>query len=230
MSAVIRTEGLSKNYRLGEVEVEVLKGIDLEVREGEYVALMGPSGSGKSTLMNILGCLDVPSGGRYLLEGRDVGGLSEDELAEVRGRRIGFVFQTFNLLPRMSALENVELPLHYQRRPARRAAREALEAVGLAHRADHRPSQMSGGERQRVAIARAIVTQPAILLADEPTGNLDSRTGKEILDIFDGLSRRGVTIVLVTHDRSVAERARRIVHFRDGRVERIEETHAACRP
>jgi putative ABC transport system ATP-binding protein len=230
MSAVIRTEKLVKNYRLGEVDVEVLKGIDLEVRDGEYVALMGPSGSGKSTLMNILGCLDVPTGGRYLLEGRDVGGLSEDELAEVRGRRIGFVFQTFNLLPRMSALENVELPLHYQRRPARRAALEALEAVGLARRADHRPNQMSGGERQRVAIARAIVTEPALLLADEPTGNLDSRTGKEILDIFDGLSRRGVTIVLVTHDRSVAERARRIVHLRDGRVERIEETHAACRP
>jgi putative ABC transport system ATP-binding protein len=230
MSAVIRTEKLVKNYRLGEVDVEVLKEIDLEVGEGEYVALMGPSGSGKSTLMNILGCLDVPTGGRYLLEGRDVSGLSEDELAEVRGRRIGFVFQTFNLLPRMSALENVELPLHYQRRPARRAALEALEAVGLGHRAGHRPNQMSGGERQRVAIARAIVTAPALLLADEPTGNLDSRTGKEILDIFDGLSRRGVTIVLVTHDRSVAERARRIVHLRDGRVERIEETHAACRP
>ncbi|HXG61985.1 MAG TPA: ABC transporter ATP-binding protein [Planctomycetota bacterium] len=229
MNAVIRTEKLVKNYRLGEVDVEVLKGIDLEVRDGEYVALMGPSGSGKSTLMNILGCLDVPTGGRYLLEGRDVSGLSEDELAEVRGRRIGFVFQTFNLLPRMSALENVELPLHYQRRPARRAALQALEAVGLARRAGHRPNQLSGGERQRVAIARAIVTEPALLLADEPTGNLDSRTGKEILDIFDGLSRRGVTIVLVTHDRSVAERARRIVHLRDGRVERIEETHAACR-
>jgi putative ABC transport system ATP-binding protein len=221
---VIRTEQVFKNYRLGEVEVEVLKGIDLSIEAGEYVALMGPSGSGKSTLMNILGCLDVPTSGRYYLEDRDVSSLTDDELAAVRGRRIGFVFQTFNLLARTSALENVELPLHYQGRSSRRAALVALEQVGLAHRHDHHPSQLSGGERQRVAIARAVVTEPAIILADEPTGNLDSKTGREILDIFDGLSRRGVTIVLVTHDRSVAQHAQRIVHLKDGKVEKVERT------
>jgi putative ABC transport system ATP-binding protein len=222
--SVIRAEGIVKNYRLGELDVPVLKGIDLDVKQGEYVALMGPSGSGKSTLMNIIGCLDVPTAGRYLIEEREVGTLSEDELADVRGRRIGFVFQTFNLLARTSALENVELPLHYQRRPARGAAKAALESVGLGHRADHKPSQLSGGERQRVAIARAVVTDPAIILADEPTGNLDSKTGLEILDVFDGLSKKGVTIVLVTHDRSVALRAQKIVHLKDGRVERVEKT------
>jgi putative ABC transport system ATP-binding protein len=224
---VILARNIIKNYRLGEVDVEVLKGIDLDVREGEYVALMGPSGSGKSTLMNILGCLDVPTSGLYSIEGRPVSDLSEDELAEVRGRRIGFVFQTFNLLARTSAIENVELPLHYQGRPARKAALEALEAVGLAHRYDHHPSQLSGGERQRVAIARAIVTNPAIILADEPTGNLDSKTGKEILEIFEGRSKKGVTIVLVTHDRNVALHAHRVIHLRDGRVERVEEARAA---
>ena len=222
--AVIRAESVVKNYRLGEVDVEVLKGIDLEVKEGEYVALMGPSGSGKSTLMNILGCLDVPTSGRYLIEDREVGTLSDDELAVVRGRRIGFVFQTFNLLPRTSAIENVELPLHYQGRPARAAALAALESVGLAHRYDHHPSQLSGGERQRVAIARAVVTDPAIILADEPTGNLDSKTGLEILEVFDGLSKKGVTVILVTHDRTVALRAQKIIHLKDGRVERMETT------
>ncbi len=221
---VIRAEGVVKNYRLGEVDVEVLKGVDLEVQEGEYVALMGPSGSGKSTLMNILGCLDVPTSGRYFIEDREVGTLSDDELAVLRGRRIGFVFQTFNLLPRTSALENVELPLHYQGRPARKAALGALESVGLAHRYDHHPSQLSGGERQRVAIARAVVTDPAIILADEPTGNLDSKTGLEILDVFDGLSKKGATVILVTHDRSVALRAQKIVHLKDGRVELTETT------
>jgi len=225
--SVIRAEGVVKNYRLGDVDVEVLKGVDLDVKAGEYVALMGPSGSGKSTLMNIVGCLDVPTAGRYLIEEREVGTLSEDELADLRGRRIGFVFQTFNLLARTSALENVELPLHYQRRPARKAAMAALESVGLAHRSDHKPSQLSGGERQRVAIARAVVTDPAIILADEPTGNLDSKTGLEILDVFDGLSRKGVTIVLVTHDRSVALRAQKIVHLKDGRVERVEKKAGA---
>ena len=221
-ASVIRAEDIFKNYRLGEVEVEVLKGIELEIQEGEYVALMGPSGSGKSTLMNIIGCLDVPTAGRYFIEDREVGTLSDDELAVVRGRRIGFVFQTFNLLSRTSALENVELPLHYQGKPSRDAALAALESVGLAHRAGHHPSQLSGGERQRVAIARAVVTDPAIILADEPTGNLDSKTGLEILDIFDGLSRKGATVVLVTHDRSVAARAQKIVHLKDGRVEMTE--------
>ena len=221
---VICTEKVSKTYRMDEVEVRALREVDLSVREGEYIALMGPSGSGKSTLMNILGCLDIPSTGSYRLEGREVGTLGGEDLARIRGRRIGFIFQTFNLLPRMTALENVELPLHYQRRPARDAAMAALEAVGLANRALHRPTQLSGGERQRVAIARAIVARPAIILADEPTGNLDSQSGGEILQIFDGLARKGVTLILVTHDRSVAEHAERIVHLRDGRIERIEKT------
>jgi putative ABC transport system ATP-binding protein len=221
--SVIRAEKIVKNYRLGEVDVEVLKGVDLEVREGDYVALMGPSGSGKSTLMNILGCLDVPTRGSYAIEGREVSHLTDDELAVVRGQRIGFVFQTFNLLSRTTALQNVELPLHYQGKPARGAAMRALESVKLAHRHDHQPSQLSGGERQRVAIARAIVTDPAILLADEPTGNLDSKTGVEIMAIFEELSRKGVTIVLVTHDPGVARHARRTIHLKDGRIERIEE-------
>ncbi|HUR38112.1 MAG TPA: ABC transporter ATP-binding protein [Planctomycetota bacterium] len=226
--SVIRAERIVKNYRLGEVDVEVLKGVDLEVAAGEYVALMGPSGSGKSTLMNILGCLDVPTTGSYFIEDREVSKLSDDQLAVVRGQRIGFVFQTFNLLSRTTAIENVELPLHYQGRPAREAALKALEAVKLAHRYDHRPNQLSGGERQRVAIARAIVTDPAIILADEPTGNLDSKTGVEILGIFDDLSRRGVTIVLVTHDPIVARHAHRVVHLKDGRIERIEKNAPAA--
>ncbi len=221
--SVIRAEKIVKNYRLGEVDVEVLKGVDLDIQEGEYVALMGPSGSGKSTLMNILGCLDVPTTGSYTIEGREVSKLSDDELAVVRSRRIGFVFQTFNLLSRTSAIENVELPLHYQGRPAHDAAMRVLESVKLAQRHDHHPSQLSGGERQRVAIARAIVTDPAIILADEPTGNLDSKTGVEILGIFDDLSRKGVTIVLVTHDPNVARHAHRTVHLKDGRIERVEQ-------
>lgn len=223
---VIRAHELRKRYRMGEVELEVLRGVDLEVEAGEYLAIMGPSGSGKSTLMNILGCLDVPTTGRYFLEGREVSALGDNDLAAVRGRRIGFVFQTFNLLPRASAIDNVALPLYYQRAPgAREAALRALETVGLADRVHHRPSQLSGGERQRVAIARALVTKPAIVLADEPTGNLDSKTGKEILALFDGLSQQGVTLIVVTHDRSVAERARRIVHIRDGAV-----AHTEARP
>jgi putative ABC transport system ATP-binding protein len=226
--SIIRAENIVKNYRLGEMDVPVLKGVDLEIQEGEYIALMGPSGSGKSTLMNILGCLDVPTSGSYTLEGREVGDLSDDELALVRGERIGFVFQTFNLLARTSALENVELPLHYQGKPARKAAVAALESVGLSHRADHQPSQLSGGERQRVAIARALVTDPAIILADEPTGNLDSKTGTEILEILDGLARRGVTVVLVTHDHSVALHAQRIIHLKDGKIERVERTDSTA--
>jgi putative ABC transport system ATP-binding protein len=218
--SVIRAEKIVKNYRLGEVDVEVLKGIDFEVEKGEYVALMGPSGSGKSTLMNILGCLDVPTTGSYYIENQEVSKLTDDELAVVRGQRIGFVFQTFNLLSRTTAIENVELPLHYQGRPAREAAMKALESVKLAHRYDHRPNQLSGGERQRVAIARAIVTDPSIILADEPTGNLDSKTGVEILGIFDDLSRKGVTIVLVTHDP--------VIHLKDGRIERIENNDRAA--
>ena len=221
--SVIDAEGVSKTYRLGEVDVEALKEVDLRVDSGDYVALMGPSGSGKSTLMNILGCLDVPTSGRYRIEGREVSSLSDNDLARVRGQRIGFVFQTFNLLSRTSALENVELPLHYQGRPARKTALEALAAVGLGPRARHHPSQLSGGERQRVAIARAIVTDPAIILADEPTGNLDSKTGQEIMEIFDGLSRKGATVILVTHDRAIARYARKIVHLKDGRIESTEE-------
>ncbi|HZE99805.1 MAG TPA: ABC transporter ATP-binding protein [Planctomycetota bacterium] len=220
--SVIRAQRIVKNYRLGEVDVEVLKGVDLDIDKGEYVALMGPSGSGKSTLMNILGCLDVPTSGQYYIDQQEVSKLTDDQLAVVRGERIGFVFQTFNLLARTSAIENVELPLHYQGKPAREAALKALESVGLAHRYDHKPNQLSGGERQRVAIARAIVTSPSIILADEPTGNLDSRTGVEILGIFDELSRRGVTIVLVTHDPTVARHAHRVIHLKDGRIERVE--------
>lgn len=219
---MIRLTGIERIFRVGDEEVHALRDVNIGITRGEYLSIMGPSGSGKSTLMNILGCLDVPTSGRYTVEGKEVSHLTDDELALVRGRSIGFVFQTFNLLARTSALENVELPLHYQRRPAREAALAALQAVGLAHRHDHHPSQMSGGERQRVSIARAIVTNPAIILADEPTGNLDSRTGREIMEIFEGLSQKGVTIILVTHDRHVALHAHRIVHLRDGRIERVE--------
>jgi putative ABC transport system ATP-binding protein len=221
--SVIRARGLIKTYQMGPSDLTVLRGVDLEIEAGEFVSIMGPSGSGKSTLMNILGCLDVPTSGQYFLEGREVSALTDDELAEVRGRRIGFVFQTFNLLARTAAIENVEMPLTYQgARRARERAREALAAVGLRDRAHHHPNQLSGGERQRVAIARAIVSEPAIILADEPTGNLDSRTGGEILAIFEDLSRRGVTILLVTHDRTVAERAQKIVHIKDGQILKIE--------
>jgi putative ABC transport system ATP-binding protein len=203
------------------VDVEVLKGIDLDVREGEYVALMGPSGSGKSTLMNILGCLDVPTSGIYSVGGQEVSKLSDDELAVVRGQKIGFVFQTFNLLARTSAIENVELPMVYQGVPAReRRARavEALERVGLAKRLDHTPAQLSGGQQQRVAIARALVNRPALLLADEPTGNLDSRTSVEVMGIFQRLNAEGLTVLLVTHEPDIAEHAKRVVTFKDGLI------------
>jgi putative ABC transport system ATP-binding protein len=220
---IIRTEGLSRHYAMGEAVIHALRGVDLVVRRGEYVAIMGPSGCGKSTLMNLLGCLDTPDAGRYWLGGRLVSALSDRELAAVRNREIGFVFQAFALLPRQSAAANVEMPLAYGgvAAPERhRRAREALERVGLGDRAAHRPPELSGGQRQRVAIARALVTDPQLLLADEPTGNLDSATGQEILALFDALHGAGHTLVLVTHEREVAARAGRTIELRDGRVVR----------
>jgi putative ABC transport system ATP-binding protein len=218
---MIRLEGIYKNYQQGKNEVRVLKGIDLRVREGEYVAIMGPSGSGKSTLMNIIGALDRPTSGRYFLDGEDVSTLEDDELAEIRNRKIGFVFQTFNLLPRMTALRNVELPLVYAGVKAsarKKLAMESLERVGLTDRAHHRPNEMSGGQRQRVAIARALVVRPKILFADEPTGNLDTQTGDDILALFGALNAGGATVVMVTHEHDVALHANRIVHIRDGLI------------
>jgi putative ABC transport system ATP-binding protein len=221
MSAwLIETDGLTRTYRLGTTEVQALRGVSVQVAPGEFVALMGPSGSGKSTMMHLLGCLDTPTAGRYLLEGRDVSRLSVNERAQVRNRRIGFVFQTFNLLPRLSALDNVILPLLYRGRvtDARQRAQAALQRVGLEPRAHHRPMELSGGERQRVAIARALITDPALILADEPTGNLDSQTGKEIMQLLIDLSAAGRTIIIVTHDANVAAYAQRVVHLRDGQI------------
>lgn len=218
---LIRIESLARVYQLGSTRVEALRGLDLSVEAGEYLAIMGPSGSGKSTLMNLIGCLDTPSRGSYLLEGREISSLDDQQLAAIRNRKIGFIFQTFNLLPRMSALQNVELPLVYRGLPParrRRSALEALRAVGLADRASHRPSELSGGQRQRAAIARALVIEPSLLLADEPTGNLDSVTGSEILDLFDKLNREGQTVILVTHEEEVAARTRRRVVLRDGLI------------
>jgi putative ABC transport system ATP-binding protein len=219
---LIEVKDLKKIYRMGTVEVHALRGVTLEVEEGEYLAIMGPSGSGKSTLMHIIGCLDTPTEGIYLLEGMKVHELSEPELAEVRKSKIGFVFQNFNLLPRLTAIENVSLPMVYRGVPAkerRRRAMELLELVGLGERANHRPTELSGGEAQRVAIARALSNNPRILLADEPTGNLDTKTGEEILSIFEELNRMGRTVIVVTHDPEVARRAKRIVRLRDGIVE-----------
>jgi len=221
-SVTIRLENISKTYHLGEVQVQALRGVSLEISSGEFVAVMGASGSGKSTLMNLLGCLDRPTKGRYLLDGTDVSGLAKRELAKIRNRKIGFVFQQFNLLARTSALENVELPTIYAGIPlAERAARarQALERVGLADRADHFPSQLSGGQQQRVAIARGLVNNPSILLADEPTGNLDSRTSVEIMDIFQRLNQEnGLTVVIVTHEPDIARYVKRALEFRDGRL------------
>ena len=220
---VIHTEGLRKYYILGAETVRAVRGVDMEVARGEFVAIMGPSGSGKSTFMNLIGCLDTPTAGDYWLNGRKVSELSDDQLARVRNRDIGFVFQTFNLLPRASALHNVELPLIYAGLPSkerRRRAEEKLELVGLGDRMDHKPPELSGGQRQRVAIARALVNDPALLLADEPTGNLDSVTSREIVDILIELNRIGQTIILVTHEADIAASASRQIHLSDGLVER----------
>ncbi len=220
--AVIHTEGLTKEYELGAETVRALRGVDFRVQRNEYVAIMGPSGSGKSTLMNLIGCLDTPTAGQYWLNNIAVAGMDDDELAAIRNRQIGFVFQTFNLLPRATALHNVELPLIYGGTPSkerRQRAEHVLERVGLADRMDHRPSELSGGQWQRVAVARALVNDPAILLADEPTGNLDSQTGEEIMVLFEELYDNGQTILLVTHEHDIAEHARRTILLRDGLVE-----------
>jgi putative ABC transport system ATP-binding protein len=225
----IKTEALAKTYRMGAEEVLALRGVDLEIRRGEYLAIMGPSGSGKSTLMNLIGCLDTPSSGKYWLAGRLVSELQDDDLAYIRNKEIGFVFQTFNLLPRATALHNVELPLIYNGTPARERlekARKALEAVELGNRVMHKPSELSGGQRQRVAIARALVNSPSIVLADEPTGNLDSKTGDEIMALFARLHGQGNTIILVTHENDIAQHANRIIRLRDGHVESDQRTRS----
>jgi putative ABC transport system ATP-binding protein len=225
---MIRLEAVSKTYRMGRVEVHALRGIDLHVEAGDFVAIMGASGSGKSTLMNIIGCLDVPTTGRYFLDGTDVAKLDDDQLATIRNRKIGFVFQSFNLIPRTTALHNVEMPLIYAGAQNRRPrALEALEAVGLANRAGHQPTELSGGQQQRAAIARALVTNPAILLADEPTGNLDSVSSVEIMKLLSALNaEHGRTIVLITHERDIAAFARRVVELRDGVILSDERTAA----
>jgi len=218
---LIEMHELTRVYQLGPQEIYALRGVSLTIDPGEYVAIMGPSGSGKSTLMNIIGCLDTPSAGRYLLDGIPVESMNEDELAAVRNRKIGFVFQTFNLLARTTALQNVELPLIYAKIPRaerRQLAEEALAAVGLKERMNHQPNELSGGQRQRVAIARALVNKPSLLLADEPTGNLDSQTGREILDLFRDLHDRGNSIIMVTHEDDVAQEAKRVIHIRDGKI------------
>ncbi len=224
---VIRVKDLKKVYRMGDVEVHALRGIDLEVRPGEIIAIMGPSGSGKSTLMNMIGCLDSPSDGEYYLDGQLVSDLVDDELAAVRNKKIGFVFQNYNLLPRANALQNVQLPLRYcdDKSSLRERSASALEKVGLGDRMNHKPKELSGGQQQRVAIARAIVNEPAIILADEPTGNLDSQSGQEIMELLLNLNaRNGTTLVIVTHDPGVAAQAQRIVHLKDGLVHREENT------
>ena len=226
---LIELRDVTKIYQMGQTEVRALAGVSIDVYPNEYVAVMGPSGSGKSTMMNIIGCLDTPTGGTYHLRGHSVGAMTDDELAEIRNREVGFVFQTFNLLPRVNCLQNVELPLIYsgqRKSDRRRQAARALESVGLGDRMDHKPNELSGGQRQRVAVARALVNDPSIILADEPTGNLDSKTGEEIMLLFEQLYRRGNTLLVVTHEDEIARHARRIVHLRDGLVEqdlRVDE-------
>lgn len=219
---IIRIEGLKKFYNLGTQQVKALNGVDLSICGNEYVAIMGPSGSGKSTLMNILGCLDTPSGGKYILNGTDVSQMGDGELAQVRNSEIGFVFQSFNLLPRYTSLENVALPLIYSGVPRHireKKAREALESVGLGERMEHKPAELSGGQRQRVAVARALINNPSIILADEPTGNLDTKTSIEIMRLFEEIYKKGNTVILVTHEEDIAQHARRIIRLRDGVIE-----------
>ena len=220
---MIAIENLSKTYDSGTLTVSALREVSFQIKKGEFVAIMGPSGSGKSTLMNLLGCLDLPTRGSYHLEEVDIGSLKQNQLAEVRNRRIGFVFQSFNLLPRATALENTELPLLYGRvANSTEIAMQALERVGLKHRAKHKPTELSGGEKQRVAIARALVNKPAIILADEPTGNLDSATGEEIMSLFHELNYEAVTLILVTHETEIAQQAKRIIQMKDGRIVKDE--------
>ena len=222
---IIEIDNITNVYKVGTQEVHALRGISLNIEDNEYLAIMGPSGSGKSTLMNVLGCLDTPTSGDYRFVDKLISDMNDDQLADIRNREIGFVFQTFNLLPRATALHNVELPMIYNGTPAtkrKKVAKEALDKVGLADRAHHRPNELSGGQRQRVAIARALVNNPKIILADEPTGNLDTRTGEEIMEIFEGLHDNGNTIILVTHEEYIAEHTNRIIRLRDGKIERDE--------
>ncbi len=230
--AVIHTEDLWRTYQMGSEEIHALRGVSFDIKPNEYVAIMGPSGSGKSTLMNLIGCLDTPSRGTYVLQGKVVSQMDDDELAAVRNKEIGFVFQTFNLLPRASALQNVELPLVYAGIPKDKRiekAKQALDMVDLSQRMSHKPSELSGGQRQRVAIARALVMGPSILLADEPTGNLDSATGEEIMRLFETLHSKGNTIIVVTHERDIADHAHRVIHIRDGKVESDEKNPAVVK-
>ncbi|MGD9148283.1 MAG: ABC transporter ATP-binding protein [Anaerolineae bacterium] len=222
---MIEIKNVTKVYQMGEVEVHALRGVSLQIKDGEFLTIMGPSGSGKSTLMNLLGCLDSPTEGIYTLHDRDVSHLTDAQLAHIRNQEIGFVFQQFNLLPRTSALRQVELPLMYggvSARERNKQARAALEAVGLGDRMGHKPDELSGGQQQRVAVARALVTQPSIIMADEPTGNLDTRSGEEVLTIFQQLNEQGITVIFVTHDPEIAEYSRRTIHIRDGLIERDE--------